>query len=85
MTQTLTVVHRVALARFSGCPALFIIYLVNRAVELCSLSSMCRIDTKLAFLLNTCEISTWYRRGVVDIRGRRDFSRFDPSPGEAPL
>ena len=22
-------------------------------------------------------------RGVVDIRGRRDFSRFDPSPGEA--
>ena len=24
-------------------------------------------------------------RGVVDIRGRRDFSRFDPSPGEAPL
>ena len=23
--------------------------------------------------------------GVVDIRGRRDFSRFDPSPGEAPL
>ena len=25
------------------------------------------------------------RRGVVDIRGRRDFSRFDPSPGEAPL
>ena len=25
------------------------------------------------------------RRGVLDIRGRRDFSRFDPSPGEAPL
>ena len=24
-------------------------------------------------------------RGVVDIRGRRDFSRFDPSPGEASL
>ena len=23
--------------------------------------------------------------GVLDIRGRRDFSRFDPSPGEAPL
>ena len=23
--------------------------------------------------------------GEVDIRGRRDFSRFDPSPGEAPL
>ena len=24
-------------------------------------------------------------RGVVDIRGRRDFSRFDPSPGDTPL
>ena len=24
-------------------------------------------------------------RGVVDIRGRRDFSRFDPSPGDVPL
>ena len=23
--------------------------------------------------------------GVVDIKGRRDFSRFDPSPGEASL
>ena len=23
--------------------------------------------------------------GVVDIRGRRDFSGFDPFPGEAPL
>ena len=23
--------------------------------------------------------------GALDIRGRRDFSRFDPSPGEAPL
>ena len=23
--------------------------------------------------------------GVLDIRGRRDFSRFDPSPGKAPL
>ena len=23
--------------------------------------------------------------GVLDIRGRRDISRFDPSPGEAPL
>ena len=26
-----------------------------------------------------------FHPGVVDIRGRRDFSRFDPSPGEAPL
>ena len=25
------------------------------------------------------------RRGVLDIRGRRDFSRFDPSPGDTPL
>ena len=24
-------------------------------------------------------------RGVVDIKGRRDFSRFDPSPGEASI
>ena len=23
-------------------------------------------------------------RGVLEIRGRRDFGRFDPSPGEAP-
>ena len=23
--------------------------------------------------------------GVLDVRGRPDFSRFDPSPGEAPL
>ena len=25
------------------------------------------------------------RRGILDLRGRRDFSRFDPSPGEVPL
>ena len=25
------------------------------------------------------------RRGVLDMRGRRDFSRFDLSPGEAKL
>ena len=30
---------------------------------------------------NVCRV----HRGVLDIRGRRDFSRFDPSPGEAPL
>ena len=24
-------------------------------------------------------------QGVLDLRGRPDFSRFDPSPGEAPL
>ena len=28
---------------------------------------------------------SWDHPGVLDIRGRRDFSRFDPSPGEASL
>ena len=35
-------------------------------------------------LILKCLGARWKHRGVVDIRGRRDFSRFDPSPEEAP-
>ena len=44
-----------------------------------------RAETNAPLVLLFPDIS-YHRRGVLDIRGRRDFSRVDPStPGEAPL
>ena len=40
--------------------------------------------SKTSMLLETKRRQRQHCRGVVGVRGRRDFSRCDPSPGEAP-